>query len=234
VFADPLFEPTDERIPGRRVSGAAPPAAPHSLRRALSEAGFGGTGIPRLSFTRREARAIAAVVPDSLTWLDAEASRAHASASDLAAYRYVHFATHGFSNTAHPELSGLVLSLVDASGGPQDGFLSAPDVFDLKLAAEVVVLSGCRTALGRQVAREGVMGLARAFMFAGTSRVVASLWKVDDAATAELMTRFYEGMQREGLRPAAALRRAQLSVASQRRWADPYYWAAFELQGDWN
>jgi CHAT domain-containing protein len=106
-------------------------------------------------------------------------------------------------------------------------------VFELKLGADLVVLSGCRTAVGRQLEGEGTMGLARGFMYAGASRVVASLWKVDDAATAELMARFYEGMLRDGLRPAAALRRAQLALAGHKRWALPYYWAGFQLQGDW-
>src|SRR5262249_55060515 len=99
---------------------------------------------------------------------------------------------------------------------------------------DLVVLSGCRTALGRQLDGEGVVGLARAFMYAGTSRVLATLWKVDDAATAELMVHLYQGLLRDGLRPADALRRAQLALARQGRWRHPYYWAGFQLQGDWN
>jgi CHAT domain-containing protein len=146
----------------------------------------------------------------------------------------VHFATHGFLNNSQPELSGLVLSLVDAQGAPRLGFLSAGEVFNLKLSAEMVVLSGCRTALGRQMKGEGVVGLARAFMYAGTSRVLASLWNVDDAATAELMSRLYQGVLADGLPPARALQRAQWAMARERRWRQPYYWAGFQLQGDWN
>lgn len=100
-------------------------------------------------------------------------------------------------------------------------------------SAEVVVLSGCQTALGRQVRGEGPIGLARAFMYAGVPRVVASLWPVDDLATSELMKRFYRAMLVTRLTPAAALRVAQRELAATDRWRSPYYWAAFVLQGDW-
>jgi CHAT domain-containing protein len=239
VFADPVFEADDERVRARSAgrppahSSGDGPALSRALTRAVAEAGMSGEGIPRLPFTRREAKAIAALAPASRVAVDFEASRANVTSAELAGYRYVHFATHGFLNSAHPELSGLVLSLFDRQGSPQDGFLSANDVFGLELSADLVVLSGCRTALGQQLEGEGVMGLGRAFMYAGTSRVLASLWKVDDAATAELMGRLYEGLLRDGLRPAQALRRAQLAMAGQRRWSHPYYWAGFQLQGDW-
>jgi CHAT domain-containing protein len=101
------------------------------------------------------------------------------------------------------------------------------------LGAELVVLSACRTALGRQIRGEGLVGLTRGFMYAGAQQVLASLWKVDDLATAELMQRFYRGLLKRGLRPAAALRAAQLELASSPRWSAPYYWAGFVLQGDW-
>jgi len=117
-----------------------------------------------------------------------------ATGSDLADYRFVHFATHGFVNAQQPELSGVVLSLIDRAGREQDGFLSAADIFNLRLPADLVVLSGCRTGLGKDVRGEGLVGLTRAFMYAGAGHVVASLWNVDDAATAELMKRFYGEM----------------------------------------
>ena len=106
-------------------------------------------------------------------------------------------------------------------------------MYNLTLPADLVVLSACETGLGKQIAGEGLVGLTRGFMYAGASRVVASLWKVDDVATAELMGRFYRGMLKEGLRPAAALRQAQMEMQAQKRWADPYYWAAFTIQGEW-
>lgn len=165
--------------------------------------------------------------------LDFNASRAAATSPDLARYSIVHFATHGLINNLHPELSGVVLSLVDDQGRPQDGFLRLYDIYNLRLSADLVVLSACRTALGKQVRGEGIVGLTRGFMYAGAPRVVASLWRVDDRATAELMGRFYEAKLGRGLRAAAALREAQVKMMSQKRWQAPYYWAAFLLQGEW-
>jgi len=126
-----------------------------------------------------------------------------------------------------------VLSRVDAAGRPRDGYLRPRDVYGLDLDAELVVLSGCRTALGREVRGEGLLGLTRGFLYAGAARVVASLWWVDDRATAELMARFYRGLWAERRRPADALRRARLALAAERRFRDPFYWGPFVLQGDW-
>jgi CHAT domain-containing protein len=152
---------------------------------------------------------------------------------DLRDYRILHFATHAVADTQHPELSGLVLSQVDAEGKPQEGFVSLPDIYDLDLNADLVVLSGCRTALGKEVRGEGLMGLTRGFQYAGAPRVVASLWQVQDRATAELMTRFYRAMWRDHLPPAAALRKAQRSLRRDPRYRGPYSWAGFVIQGDW-
>jgi CHAT domain-containing protein len=126
-----------------------------------------------------------------------------------------------------------VLSLVDEAGRPREGLLRAHEIHRLRLGADLVVLSACETALGREVRGEGLYGLARGFLYAGASRVVASLWSVRDEATAQLMSRFYAAMIREGLTPSAALRRAQASLQAEPRWASPYYWAGFVLQGDW-
>jgi CHAT domain-containing protein len=145
----------------------------------------------------------------------------------------VHFATHGILNDEHPELSGLVLSLVDENGKSQDGFLRLHEIYNLRLPADLVVLSACDTALGKEIRGDGITSLSRGFMYAGAARVMASLWRVDDAATAEIMGRFYEKFLQENLRPAAALRAAQLEMERQPRWHFPYYWAAFELQGEW-
>jgi CHAT domain-containing protein len=136
-------------------------------------------------------------------------------------------------NSKRPELSGLVLSLVDEAGRAQDGFLSLHDIYNLRLPAEVVVLSACQTGLGKDVRGEGMIGPVRGFMYAGSPRVVASLWQVDDLATSELMKLFYKGMLKDGLRPAAALRAAQVDMWSQKRWRSPYFWSAFVLQGEW-
>ena len=165
--------------------------------------------------------------------LDFKASVQTATDPELAHYRIIHFATHGLLNSEHPELSGLVLSLVDQQGRPQDGFLQLQDIYNLNLPADLVVLSACETALGKEIRGEGLMGMTRGFMYAGASRVIASLWKVDDVATAALMERLYHGMLTEGLQPAAALRQSQIEMWKQKRWDSPYYWAAFVIQGEW-
>jgi CHAT domain-containing protein len=152
---------------------------------------------------------------------------------ELRPFRIVHFATHGMIDAQTPALSGLVLSRVGEDGQAREGFLSLNDVYNLQLGADLVVLSGCETALGREIRGEGLVGLTQGFFYAGAARVVASLWRVQDRATAELMGRFYAAMLREGKTPAAALREAQLAVRRERRWRDPYYWSAFVLQGDW-
>src|SRR5207302_9971410 len=118
-------------------------------------------------------------------------------------------------------------------GAPQNGYLRLPDIYNMRLDADLVVLSACQTALGKQIKGEGLIGLTRAFMYAGAPRVVASLWEVSDRATAELMKRFYHGILQERLRPAAALHAAQVEMARDPRWASPYYWAGFVFQGDW-
>jgi len=123
---------------------------------------------------------------------------------------------------------------VDKQGNPRNGFLQAFEVYNLRLSADLVVLSACQTAVGQDVKGEGLLGLSRGFMYAGAQRVVASLWKVPDRASAELMKYFYRGMLVNGLRPAAALRAAQAVMRKNPRTADPYYWAGFILQGEWN
>ncbi|HEX5717128.1 MAG TPA: CHAT domain-containing tetratricopeptide repeat protein, partial [Thermoanaerobaculia bacterium] len=194
-----------------------------------------GGGFPRLPFSRQEAEGILALAPagQRLELLGFAASREAALGGGLARYRYVHFATHGILDTAYPELSGLVLSLVDRKGQPANGFLRAHEIADLHLAADLVVLSACRTALGKEIRGEGLVGLTRAFLDAGAQGVLVSLWQVEDRATAELMRRFYKGMLQGGLPPPAALRRAQVSLWQERNWQAPSYWAGFALQGEW-
>jgi CHAT domain-containing protein/tetratricopeptide (TPR) repeat protein len=249
ILADPVFTADDMRV--RRdvgKTGAKKKTRPADsdetdivslqIKRSGQETGvIGGEGaFGRLLSTRREAAAISALVPERerMQALDFEANRAIALRPELGEYRIVHFATHGLLNNVHPELSGIVLSLVDAEGRPQDGFLRLQDIYNLKLPAELVALSACQTGLGKEIKGEGLIGLTRGFMYAGALRIVASLWKVDDRATSELMKRFYQGMLGpEALSPAGALRQAQLSIWKQRQWRAPYYWAAFVLQGEW-
>jgi CHAT domain-containing protein len=126
-----------------------------------------------------------------------------------------------------------VLSLVNEKGKSQDGFLRLHEIYNLNLHADLVVLSACQTALGNDIVGEGIIGLSRGFLYAGAARVMASLWTVDDRATAELMTRFYRKLLAEHQSPSAALRASQLEMQQQPRWSSPYFWAAFELQGEW-
>lgn len=246
VLADPVFSGNDPRVshkPNAPANAAvssekemaltAEKGRSADIQRSARESGM--LFLDRLPASRREAETIVALAGRgaNLEALDFNASRKTATSSDLAQYRIIHLASHTFLNSLHPELSGIVLSMVDEQGQPQDGFLQAHEVFNLKLNADMVVLSACQTALGKEVRGEGLIGLTRAFMYAGASRVVASLWRVPDEATAELMHHFYAAILKEGLPPAAALRRAQLALRQDRNWSEPYYWAGFVLQGEW-
>lgn len=255
VLADPVFSRTDARLTLHSTRPRASirpihaqqkendkvfseaPFMPEDLTRSATEMGILGRGadLPRLRFSRVEAEAILELTPSerSLAALDFQANRELATSPQLAQYRVVHFATHGLLNNQHPELSGLVLSLVDEHGKPQDGFLELQDIYNLDLPVDLIVLSACESGLGKEIQGEGLIGLTRGFMYAGASRVVASLWNVSDVATAALMKRFYLGMEKDGLTPAAALRQAQMWMRRQPEWKFPYYWGAFQLQGDW-
>ncbi len=235
VFADPVFEVNDPRV--KRATMEATPESDESknVRKALRDIGLTADGveIPRLLASRLEAEAIITSAPrwSGLKAVGFEANRSRVLSGDLADYGIVHFATHGLVNSEHPELSGIVLSLFDEQGRPQDGFLRLHDIYNLHLPANLVVLSACSTGLGKEIKGEGLIGLTRGFMYAGALSVVASLWKVDDEATAELMKRFYEAMFTQQLTPAAALREAQLRMSRDKRWSAPYYWAGFVIQG---
>src|SRR6266545_1938702 len=248
VVADPVFERDDERVKGVKarpksnagqkrsieVRSTSNLARADSFRSAPQVDSEEVAQIHRLPFTRREADQILALVPKANRFeaLDFDASRATATNPALGQYRYVHFATHGFLDAAHPELSGIVLSLVNRQGAEQDGFVWAHEVYNLRLPVEMVVLSGCRTGLGKEIKGEGLVGLTRGFMYAGAARVLVSLWDIDDEASAELMAELYKAILKEHKAPAAALRIAQLKVLNDKRWHAPYYWAAFVLQGE--
>ena len=143
-----------------------------------------------------------------------------------------HCKTAGLLDSEHPEFSGLVLSLVDKEGRPQNGFLELQDIYSLNLPVDLVVLSACETGLGKEINGEGMIGLTRGFMYAGTTRVVASLWKVSDAATAELMERFYRELK-AGKSKGEAKQAAEISLLRKKETAHPYFWAPFVLIGDW-
>ncbi|HEY9404758.1 MAG TPA: CHAT domain-containing protein [Pyrinomonadaceae bacterium] len=191
--------------------------------------------IGSLFFAKQELNVLRklATTDEALIYSGFDATRERLRDLDLQQYRILHFATHGLLNAEQPELSGLVLSLVDKDGRPLTGFVGLSDIYNLRAPVDLVVLSACRSALGDDVRGEGLVGLTRGFMYAGASSVVASLWKVDDEATAELMKRFYSNMLERDMTPAAALREAQNSIRQEPQWSSPYYWAAFTLQGEY-
>ncbi len=230
ILADPVFGQNDGRVSGSAHGKAY--SLPPDLERSAKES---GVLFDRLPYTQQEAETILSLIPpdERTEAFGFSANREFATSTELSQYRIVHFATHGLLNSTNPALSGLVFSLVNSSGEPLNGFLRLHDVFNLNLPAELVVLSACETGLGKEIKGEGLVGLTRGFMYAGTPRLVVSLWSVDDQATAELMIDFYQHFLQKGLSPAAALRQAQLQMwESSQRW-QPYYWAAFTFQGEW-
>lgn len=241
VLADPVFAEDDPRIKdGVKTSSTEQTDKNDTDDKSVSDVVRSANDVnlvrfDRLPLSRREAELITAGIPKDqfLQVLDFSANRAAATNPDVGQFQIVHFATHSLINNRHPELSGIVLSLVDDQGRPQDGFLRLHEIYNLKLGADLVVLSACQTALGKDIRGEGLIGLTRGFMYAGAPRVVATLWKVSDSATAEFMSRFYQNMLRKGMSPAASLRAAQLSLRREKQWAAPYYWAGFVLQGEW-
>jgi CHAT domain-containing protein/Tfp pilus assembly protein PilF len=216
VIADPVFDSADVR------------------------AGYAGSSRPprfaRLPFTRAEARAILSVAPkhEALAAFDFDADRDLFTSKRLTQYRIVHIATHAVIDPERPELSSLVFSQIDRRGKPRDGYLRLYEIASLRLRAKLVTLSACGTALGRPVPGEGTVGLAWAFLHAGAKTVVVSLWDVDDQSTAELMRLFYQNLLGPAhLRPAAALRQAQLSML-RRGALSADHWSAWTVIGDWN
>lgn len=227
VLADPVFDDGDPRLAALARPVSADDGAPRLRSR-------GENLFPRLSYSRGEAVAIAELDAESVDVLLGFDARVESLLTgDLSRYRFLHVASHGLVDAVRPELGGLLLSRRDAQGRSLEGWLRLADIYDLRLSAELVVLSGCRTAMGRQLRGEGLLGLSRGFLHAGSRSVAASLWALQDRAAAELMESLYRHLWKSGLRPAAALRQAQLDLRSQHRWKSPFYWAPWVLQGDW-
>jgi CHAT domain-containing protein len=250
LLADPVFTADDIRIKNLqgkepKPSTEVPSTTEKSDREAdllrsndgliTRESSLQRIALNRLPFTRQEADEISLLLPPTQTFkaLDFGANRSFLVNPKLSQYRFLHIATHGLLNTEHPELSALALSFFNDKGERQDGFFRAMEVYNLKLNAELVVLSACETGLGKEIQGEGLIGLTRGFMYAGAPRVIVSLWSVSDAATSQLMVAMYKAMLKQGKRPAAALRDAQLMMIRNRRFRAPYYWAAFQQQGEY-
>ncbi|MDY7094395.1 MAG: CHAT domain-containing tetratricopeptide repeat protein [Acidobacteriota bacterium] len=199
-------------------------------RAAASEAAW--KDLPELPFAHQEARAILQLAGERPTWsaVGFQVNRANLlQPGHLGRFHILHFATHALLNSQHPELSGLVLSQADRQGRPVDGFLRSYEIASLHLEADLVVLSACRTALGKEIWGEGIIGLPRSFLAAGAGQILVSAWPIDDQATALLMEHFYRALLEEGQSPARALRQAQLRLREDDRWQSPYYWGGFLL-----
>jgi CHAT domain-containing protein/tetratricopeptide (TPR) repeat protein len=250
LVADPIFDASDPRARllqgvGAAASGAqsgemlAVNSAVADLTGASSTAAGGGGNVKlaRLNGTRAEAQAIAAfartsgLAPD--IWLDLDASENKVKTTDVSKYRILHVATHGLLNTERPQFTGVVLSLVGNRGG--DGFLRTDEIFNLRLGSPLVMLSACETGLGKERRGEGIIGLTRAFMYAGAPTVGVSLWSVSDKSTADLMTDFYKRLltRQSPASPPAAMRAAQLAMIEGKKYSAPFHWAPFVLVGDW-
>jgi CHAT domain-containing protein/tetratricopeptide (TPR) repeat protein len=245
VIADPVFKVDDARLGSKNkasidsclvtpTNNSPNTTNPAELQRSLRILDL--RNIQRLPNTQQEAQQILSLVPPNQREAACSFAANYETVTQpqklqLDKYRNVVFATHGFINSSNPQLSGLVLSLVDNKGQARDGFLRLHDIFNLQLNADLVVLSACQTGLGEDIRGEGLVGLTRGFMYAGTRRVITSLWNVDDANTAKLMTSLFQKTLKEQQTPSAALRAAQLQLWQTN--PDPRYWAAFTLQGEW-
>jgi CHAT domain-containing protein/tetratricopeptide (TPR) repeat protein len=240
VVADPVFDSSDARARNRPAAHATAQAARRmALQSAVADVTslkIAGLKLARLGGTRSEGERIAGLARTSggaaELWLDFEASEANLRKRDLGRFGVLHFATHGLLDAERPQFTGLAFSLV--GDAESDGFLRVEEVFNLRLGTPLVMLSACETGLGREKRGEGVIGLTRAFMYAGSPTVGVSLWSVADRSTAELMPEFYKRLlASQGRAPSAALRAAQRQMIEGRRFSAPFYWAPFVLVGDW-
>jgi len=235
AFGDPVFGAdyqAKEKDTGNNVLAIA------QLRSALrdndlNDQTFDPTALTRLFHAKRELDSLREVAGErSLIVREYDATRERFLNTDFTQFEILHLVTHGYYNQKHPENSGLVLTDVNRDQKHLPGFIGLRDIYELRAPVLLVVLSACQTALGENVRGEGIMGLTRGFMHAGASSVVASLWDVDDRATAELMKLFYSNMLQHGMKTGEALRVAQNSIRQRPEWRSPHYWAAFTLQGE--
>ncbi len=235
ILADPVYSSNDKRVTGKEET-LAPELDLERSALQRSAKSLNRTGWSQLPNTKIEAEGILKLVPNSssLSVFSFDANHNWATSKNLNQYQILHFATHGFVNHEQPELSGIVLSLVNKDGKQIPGYLRLADLFEQDYPAELIVLSACETGLGKNVSGEGLVGLTRGLMYAGAARVALSLWKVDDKGTSVLMQEFYKQMLQENQTPTEALRAAQRKLWSNPDWRSPHYWAAFTLQGEWN
>jgi CHAT domain-containing protein len=223
AFGNPVFSKQNEQVT----------ATSRSFE--LTSDSFDPAKIGTLFYSGREIANLRDVASEEKTYAATQydATRDHLLKTDLTRFAILHFATHGRLDPNRPENSGLLLSNTDREGQTLNGFVGLQDVYSLRAPVDLVVLSACETGLGKDIRGEGLIGLTRGFMYAGATSVVASLWKVEDETTAELMKRFYTEMLKNGKTPAEALRLAQNSIRQEPQWSSPHYWAGFTLQGEY-
>lgn len=236
AFGNPAFGPGQ---PSDQVASARTQSGEH-LRYALRDIELNGdsfdpSAVGQLFYAEREINNLREIATPAATFSATgfAANREQLFKMDFSQYAILHFATHGFLDPTRPEHSGILLSTVDDQGKELKGFIGLQDVYSLRAPVDLVVLSACRTGLGKEIRGEGLVGLTRGFMYAGATTVVASLWKVDDEATAELMKHFYTEMLQNRKTPDEALRLAQNRIRQMPQWTAPHYWAGFTLQGEY-
>lgn len=243
VIADPIFSANDPRLQGVAAGSGSQAESTRGLgldSGVNDVTGPTSTGsplsLPRLAGTRTEAEQIDRLAKGSGAradmWLDLNANEGDAKTREIQSYHVLHLATHGILDAQRPQFSGLILSLV-GNKKDDDGFLRTDEVFNLKLGAPLVMLSACESGLGKVKRGEGVIGLSRAFMYAGAPTVGVTLWSVADKPTAELMTDFYRHLFGPNPSPSIAMRDAQLAMISGKKYSAPFYWAPFVLVGEW-
>ena len=241
LIADPVFNSNDPRAKGNGSAAASGETRGLGLGLVSAIQDVNGESMPeygmrlaRLAGTRIEADSIANIAraggsqPD--IWTDLNASEDSVRGRDVTKYRVVHIATHGLLDAKRPQFTGVVLSLV--GNKTNDGFLRTDEVFNLRMGAPLVMLSACETGLGKEKRGEGVIGLTRAFMYAGAPTVGVSLWSVADKSTADLMTDFYKRLLAGSSSPAASMRAAQTAMIDGKKYSAPFYWAPFVLVGE--
>ncbi len=232
VFSDPIFTSDDARFsaenkPFDNSNTGTAPSDKFRFVESLSK-------LTRLPASKDESDSIIKIIGASETdvFSGFRANREQLLNVKTEDYKILHFATHGLTNEQHPELSGIILSRFDEKGQKLDESFRIHDIYGLNLNADLVVLSACETGIGKEVKGEGLMSLNNAFLQTGAKSVMASLWKVEDGATLELMKTFYGAMAGENLTPSQALRAAQIKLRRNPQYQSPFYWAAFTVQGD--
>jgi len=235
AFGDPVFAADYQPNTGKSEQVIATAQLRSALRdNDLNNETFDPTALSRLFHAKRELDSLGEVAGNkALIVREYDATRDRFLHTDLSQYAILHLVTHGYFNPKHPQNSGFVLSDIDRDQKHLQGFIGLREIYELRAPVMLVVLSACQTALGENVRGEGLMGMTRGFMHAGASSVVASLWEVDDRATAELMKLFYSNMLQRGMKTGEALRAAQNSIRQRPEWRSPHYWAAFTLQGEY-